>query len=712
MRPGSCRPYGGVVTGAVDLPAASTAPMWTGGVWAPQRRRLTLGLVLTITLVGFESLAISTVLPLVTEDLGGLGLYGWVFSGFFLGNLLGIVAAGQLADRRGTALPVRPRARPVHRRPARRRPGAVDGRCSSRPASSRAWAPGPSPRSPTPASARPTRRRCASGVFAVFSSAWVIPGLVGPAAASGIAGALGWRAVFLSLLPFVALSAVITLPSLSRVSADEADAADAVLATDPDAVPDLDRRGLALVLVIGVAAVLVAAGGPPLPVALALAAIGVPTAVWAFLRLVPAGTVRLAPGIPAAIAVKGILTFAFFGTDAYVSLTLKGVRDQATWIAGASLTSATLMWAAASWVQDRYIHRVGPRRLVRIGLVLVAVGTVGELFALGSLPIPMAVPVWGIAGFGIGLAYSPISVVVLGLAAPGREGSASASVQLCDVLGVSLGTGATGAFVALGASQGWATRSALELAFVLTLAVAVLGVLAARRLPTVLPGEPEGKGGRRRAPRSAEALAHHVDEAAARLDGADVAALHPHPGGQQDRAAGGQPRPGREAGGDSQRLVAGQGDEQGSAQEQGSGQATGAPSADGGDADRTGEQGMPPRAAADALGQRGPTEEADRRAVGHPAAGLALGAGAGAERHQHDDDGQDVCLRRVHVGQRQPVPVPGRQHGAAEEHALDPVDDDGARHPEGAHDHQRVRRARRARPPRAGARRSPRSPPR
>ena len=33
------------------------------GVWAPARRRLTLGLVMTITLVAFEALAISTVMP-------------------------------------------------------------------------------------------------------------------------------------------------------------------------------------------------------------------------------------------------------------------------------------------------------------------------------------------------------------------------------------------------------------------------------------------------------------------------------------------------------------------------------------------------------------------------------------------------------------------------------------------------------------------------
>ena len=58
---------------------AETAPTASGlalGVWAPERRRLTVGLVLTITLVAFESLAIATVLPTVERDLGGLALYG------------------------------------------------------------------------------------------------------------------------------------------------------------------------------------------------------------------------------------------------------------------------------------------------------------------------------------------------------------------------------------------------------------------------------------------------------------------------------------------------------------------------------------------------------------------------------------------------------------------------------------------------------------
>jgi MFS family permease len=233
--------------------------------------------------------------------------------------------------------------------------------------------------------------------------------------------------------------------------------------------------------------VLVAISGPAVPVAVLLLGAGAPAAAWAFLRLVPPGTVRLAPGVPAAVLVRGILTFAFFGTDAYVSLTFQEVRDRPTWVAGAALTAATLAWTIAAWVQERLVHTLGPRRLVMIGFGLLAVGIVGMQGALGPLPVPVAIALWAVAGGGIGLSYSPLSVTVLGLAEPGREGAASSSLQLTDVLGVSLGTGIGGAVVALGEAQGWAVRSALEIAFAVTLVVAVLGIAAARRLPASLP---------------------------------------------------------------------------------------------------------------------------------------------------------------------------------------------------------------------------------
>jgi MFS family permease len=238
---------------------------------------------------------------------------------------------------------------------------------------------------------------------------------------------------------------------------------------------------------MGVAAVLIAANGIELPLAIALVVVGTPVALAAFVRLVPSGTLRLAPGVPAAVLVRGILTFAFFGTDAYVSLTFQDVRDQPTWVSGLALTGATIAWTAAAWVQERLVHRVGPRRLVMVGFACVAVGILGMLGAQGALPVPAAIAVWSVAGFGTGLSYSPLSVTVLDLAAPGREGPAAAGLQLTDVLGTALGTGTGGALVALAEGQGWLTRSALEIAFALTLAVALAGLLAARRLPAALP---------------------------------------------------------------------------------------------------------------------------------------------------------------------------------------------------------------------------------
>ena len=120
--------------------------------------------------------------------------------------------------------------------------------------------------------------------------------------------------------------------------------------------------------------------------------------------------------------VRGILTFAFFGADAYVSLTFQDVRDQPTWVAGVALTGATLGWTTAAWIQQRWILTAGPRRVVATGFTFLAIGIAGMVGALGDLPIPVCIAAWTMAGFGIGMAYSPLSVTVLGLAEPGDGG--------------------------------------------------------------------------------------------------------------------------------------------------------------------------------------------------------------------------------------------------------------------------------------------------
>jgi hypothetical protein len=79
------------VEAGADIAPAAHAPARTVDLFAPGLRGLTLGLIATITLVALESLAIGTVMPIVADELGQLELYGWVYTAFFLGSLIGIV---------------------------------------------------------------------------------------------------------------------------------------------------------------------------------------------------------------------------------------------------------------------------------------------------------------------------------------------------------------------------------------------------------------------------------------------------------------------------------------------------------------------------------------------------------------------------------------------------------------------------------------------
>jgi MFS family permease len=438
---------------------------------------LTFGLVLTITLVGFEALAVATVMPLVSKDLGGIGLYGWVFSAFFLGSLIGIVAAGRAADRTGPA-------RPFSIGLVLFAIGLLGAGC----APTMAWLVAARGVQGVGAGAIPAVAYVAIGraypvelqprMFAVISSAWVLPGLIGPAISGAVADVFGWRWVFLGLLPLVICTGALSTPALHALGA-------------PGGDEPVDRRRDALLLALGAGLVLAGASARTPLVAPPLVVVGALIGVRAFLRLMPTGTVRLARGMPAAVALRGLLTFAFFGTDAFVSLTLTAQRHATVTVAGIALTAATILWTAGSWIQARGVARQGPRAMVRIGAAVIGLGIAG-MIVTARVPVPIAFAVlsWGVGGLGMGMAYAPLTLIVLSDAEPGREGAATASLQLSDTLGVALGTGASGAIVAAGAALHWPGATALTIAFGISCAVALFVSSAAGRLPNALATRP------------------------------------------------------------------------------------------------------------------------------------------------------------------------------------------------------------------------------
>ncbi|HVM96048.1 MAG TPA: MFS transporter, partial [Candidatus Acidoferrales bacterium] len=441
-------------------------------------RALTLGLLLTVSSTAFEALAVATILPAAVREIGGVDLYGWAFSGFMLTNLFSITLAGRLIDQRGPAptfiagsilfsagLVVAGMAPSmivvVFGRTAQ---GLGAGAISS--AAYVAVARG------YPADTQPR-------MLAMLSSAWVVPGLIGPALAGSIADYAGWRWVFLGLVPLMATAASLAVPVLRRF--------------EPASVSS-DQRGrirAALALAAGTAAVLYGLGSTgAVLIALLSLSVGVVLAVPAMILLTPPGTLQARPGLPAAVATMALLSFAFFGAEAFLPLALTTVRGQSTTVAGMVLTAATLAWTSGAWIQARLDARHSRRALTVYGLALTFTGVAGTALVLfPQIPVALAALTWGISGLGIGIAYSTITLVVLAAAPAGSEGTASAAMQLANVLGVALGTGFGGAILSA------ATSRTLGIASIDAIAVlaAGFGILTAARLPGGMKSEASGQ---------------------------------------------------------------------------------------------------------------------------------------------------------------------------------------------------------------------------
>ncbi len=470
-------------------PEGERSPPAGAGVWVPGRRLLTVGLILLITFVAAEALAVATVMPTVEQDLGDLGLYGWVFSGFFLGSLLGIVAAGRASDR---MRPVVPFAVGL----ALFLLGlAIAGAAGSMPVLVAARV-----LQGVGAGALPTVAYVAIGreyppaarprMFALLSTAWVVPSLVGPAAAAVVGEQFGWRWVFLGLIPLVALCGIGVMGSVSRIGtpARPAEPPTEPLSDGSIEAPvapggKADLRD-AVVLTLGAGLTLWGLERAQPVLAIAATAVGLLLLVPAFRRLTPPGTLSARPGLPAAVLIRGVLTFAFFSADAFVPLSLTSVRGTTPRFASLAITLCALTWTAGSWTQERYVARHGPRPLVRGGFAFVGAGVVLMMVTLvPGVPVALGVLAWGVAGLGIGMAYSPLSVTALAEAGHGHEGMATAGLQLSDVLGIALGTGIAGVVVGAGDRASWSPRPALLIVMAMSLAMSMLGVLLVGRLP-------------------------------------------------------------------------------------------------------------------------------------------------------------------------------------------------------------------------------------
>jgi MFS family permease len=470
------------VTDAATQPTsgrpAGSAPV--EGPFSSAYRLVTVSILALVTIIAFESMAISTVMPDVAVELEAVRSYGLAFSVMLTAQLLGIVLAGVWVDVAGP-LPALLAGQVllgvgslvcgaavglemllVGRAGAGFGAGllvvvffVVIGRVY-------------------PEVVRPR-------LFGMFSAAWVVPSLLGPPVAAAIASALSWRWVFWAV---VAPIAVITVLLMTRSGLIGEAGSARVSSRDHAAHVRVAWLGLAIALAAGA----VQLGTHELELVWSpktvLAVLGVVGLAVVAPLLLPRGMWVMRRGLPTVMLSRFLASMSFFGTTTYVPLFLVSERGLTLGWAGLVLAIGSVGWATGSWIQGSSRHDGHRERLVTFGGTGLALGIIGcGLTAALGLPTAVVAVSISVMGLGMGLTTATTSVLMLGLSSEAEHGASSTSLNLSDVLGSVLGIATGGAiFAALHTSDG-SDAGVFALMWSVTATAAIVLATAGRRIP-------------------------------------------------------------------------------------------------------------------------------------------------------------------------------------------------------------------------------------
>lgn len=437
------------------------------GVWSARYVWVTAGAVAMIFLAAMQSLAVTTVMPVVSADLDGAALYAVAFSGTLATSVIGMVAVGAWCDRRDAVLPLATSVALfvvglVLAGAAGDMVLLVVGRLVQ------GLGTGGQTVALYVVVARVYPAHLHGRVFAAFSAAWVIPSIVGPVLAGAVTEYLHWRWVFFGVAALTLAAFAMVYLRLRGLPLD----------TEEPSRQPVARR-VVLSTLVAVAALALSLAGEtgawtPLVVAGSVVVIAV-----AARPLLPRGTLRAGRGLPSVILMRGLIAGALFGAEIYVPyLLISDYGFSPVW-AGLGFTSAALLWAVGADIQGRFGDRLGNARITLLGTSqLIAASLVAAATAAFDLDPLVLVAGWALAGGGMGLMYPRLTVLTLAYSTPANQGFNSSALSISDSIGASVTIAAMGlTFVALSG-----TGAGYPVVFLLAAALAAAALIPGLRL--------------------------------------------------------------------------------------------------------------------------------------------------------------------------------------------------------------------------------------
>ncbi|MCZ2096446.1 MAG: MFS transporter [Anaerolineae bacterium] len=415
---------------------------------------ITFGLMMGLFLAALEGTVVSTAMPTIVAQLGGLEVYSWVFSIYMLASTTTIPIFGRLSDLYGR--------KPIYYLGVTL---FLAGSVLSGQAQNMTQLILFRALQGTGAGAlMPVTFTIIGDIFSLeqrarmqgfFSSVWGISSVIGPLVGGFLVDNVSWRWVFYLNLPFgllaVGLLALVLHEPLKH--------------REPGTV---DYRGAAL-LVAAVLSLLYALlqGGqayawtdPRTLGLLGFAAAALAAFVWIERRaahpLIPLDMFgdRL---FAIAMGHEFLAGFAVFGVIAYIPLFVQGALGTSATRAGATLTPMSVVWGLGSVLAGALLLRHGPARLVIAGTLSLLGGA--SLLALLDERSSQLVAAGAMAlmGFGMGLVLTSFLVSVQNRVPSRRMGVATGSLQFISQIGGTVGVSVLGAVMSARLSRGLAS---------------------------------------------------------------------------------------------------------------------------------------------------------------------------------------------------------------------------------------------------------------
>jgi EmrB/QacA subfamily drug resistance transporter len=400
----------------------------------------------TMFMVAIEATIVSTAMPQIVAELGGLQFYSWVFSSFLLTQTAMTVVFGKLSDIYG------------------RRPMMLVGIAiflAGSVLAGFAWSMpsmiafrliqgiGAGAMQPVAmtivADLYPARER--GKIQGYLASVWATSAVIGPLAGGIIIHHLSWAWIFWINVPLGLVAAAGFIAFLhERVKRESR---------------SIDIPGAAL-FTIAIAALMVAltetldAGWGPTLVAVALFCVcGVLFMIWETRAKDPMISLSLWAHRPIA-AVNGatlLAGMALMGLTTFLPIYVQGVLHQSTIVAGLALTMLMVGWPTGATVAARTLRRFGLRQLIVTGSVLIPIGAAVFVLLTPSSSPTMAGVGSLIMGFGMGLVSVSALVLIQEIVDWSQRGSVTASNLFARNLGSTLGAALLGAVLNFGLSR-------------------------------------------------------------------------------------------------------------------------------------------------------------------------------------------------------------------------------------------------------------------